>query len=1062
MSHSPEPRETNTFRATLLVPPLTILAIFTILLLGPPPTRVRLVVAGLVTAGLIAIFDQWARLRGVRAREATRDAIYRTAGGDLTLSRKELARSGDAQLAEALHGLLVEMERILGSFIRLAGAVSGVARELTSRGRDLSQAVVLQTNRAEETAGAIESTDSALRSLRKSMEELAGTAENAGASLHEMSASITEVSLSAQGLRTFVDETAQALSAMLGSLDEVAGSVEKLTSLAEETARATGAIREAALETDRQTRTAASLAERVARSAVSGKAAVSGTAEGMTGIRQAVTGAAAAATSLGEISTRIGEILRVIEEIAGRTNLLALNASIIAAQAGESGKAFSVVAGDIRELSDRTGLSTEEVRSLVVAVRGGVDQVRSLLTDALRRAEEGVTLSRTADAELTDIESLAAESKKAAAGIALVAAQQTQDVARVSEASSRVSEEVGRIYRASRAQVETAHGVGLRAERVKESTEQLSRAMQEQAMGSRQLLESMGKVTSAVESINQATGTLADGSSAVVQSMEVIRRATAQNAYAATAMNQTAQALEQEALLLKERASVFRLPAPKPGGRLRAALRYLDDENFDPAFSQTVPQAVLVKTWGEVLVRFAEGTRVVPELAERWEVDPTGTLFTFHLRRGVNFHEGGTLTSLEVKQSLERFLSPELAAPLAGAFDVIQGAPDFRAGHASHVSGIDTPDPATIRFNLERPLPFFLHLLTLPDVTIVPPSMQNRTKARLSPSGTGPFIPREIAFGKVARFDRFDGYWDRANVALDGVDLDISEDSEAGVFQRFLDGKLDVIWDVPYREAAQLMSDPKLRPYVDSSVQLHTSYVVLRCDRKPLDDVRVRRALNYAVDRNTLNERFFAGLTVVASSILPPHLLGHDTNLRPYRHDPDKAKALLREAGHEKLTLNVWLSPKDSRDPQNLVFALAKDLEAVGVTVQVETLTGEEMTARKKKGDYPHLRLTRWFADFPDPDTFFNALFYSKTEDVADFGFKNDDVDRLVEKGARAMDGREREGIYRELNRLIQSEAPGIFLFHNRGFVVHQPNLRGVRSYLMPPVVRWADLSFEA
>src|SRR5213075_589921 len=101
------------------------------------------------------------------------------------------------------------MERILASFIRLAGAVSGVARELTSRGRDLSQAVVLQTNRAEETAAAIEKTDAALRSLRKSMEELAGTAENAGAALHEMSASITEVSLSAQGLRTFVDETTQ-------------------------------------------------------------------------------------------------------------------------------------------------------------------------------------------------------------------------------------------------------------------------------------------------------------------------------------------------------------------------------------------------------------------------------------------------------------------------------------------------------------------------------------------------------------------------------------------------------------------------------------------------------------------------------------------------------------------------------------------------------------------------------------------------------------------------------------------------------------------------------------
>lgn len=1057
----PAANESPRVRASLFFSPAAVLVVFVILALGPPPSDTRLLVAGILTAGLVATFSQWARARGIKAREATRDALYRTSAGDLTLTKKELARSGDTQLADALHGLLIEMERILASFVRLSGAITAVARELASRGRDLSQAVVLQTNRAEETAGAIERTDAAIRSLRRSMEELAGTAENAGASLHEMSASITEVSLSVQGLRTFVDETARALAAMLTSLDEVAGAVENLTGLAEETARATAAIREATLETDRQTKTAASLAERVERAAVSGKAAVSGTVDGMSGIRGAVGGATEAASALGENSERIGEIVRVIEEIAGETNLLALNASILAAQSGESGRAFSVLADDIRDLSDRTSASTEEVRGLVTSVRSGVGDVRRLLSDARRRTDEGVDLARTADATLSDIERLAGESKRSAGGIASTAAQQTHDVARVSEASARVSAEAARIRSATREQVETARGVSLRAERVKESTEQLSRAMSEQATGSRTLLESMEKVTSAVDAIAEATATLAGGSSDIVQSMEAIRSATAQNAYAATAMSHTAQALEQEALMLRERASFFRLPAPVPGGRIRAALRYLSDPEFDPAFSQTVPQAVLVRTWGEGLVRYGDGTRIVPELAERWEVDPTGTLFTFHLRRGVLFHEGGVLTAVEAKGSFERFLSPELAAPLAGFFDVVQGVSDFRAGRASEVTGIEAPDPATLRFHLERPLPFFLHLLTLPDVTILPPSMSDRAKARLSPSGTGPFAPREIVFGKMARFDRFEGYWDRANVALDGVDLDLTEDSEAGVFQRFLEGKLDLTWDVPYPEAARLMADPTWRPYVDSSIQLHTSFVVLRCDRPPLDDVRVRRALNYAVDRNALNERLYAGLTVVASSILPPLLLGYDPNLPPYRHDPERAKALLREAGKTDIALSAWLAPQDARDPKHPLNALKGDFERVGVRIHVETLTGEEIAARKKRGERPDLRLSRWFADYPDPDSFFSSLFYSKTEDVAEFGFRNAEVDRLVERGARATDAREREAIYRELNRLIQAEAPGVFLFHDRGFVVHTPNLRGVRSHFLIPPVRWTDLSFE-
>jgi peptide/nickel transport system substrate-binding protein/oligopeptide transport system substrate-binding protein len=688
--------------------------------------------------------------------------------------------------------------------------------------------------------------------------------------------------------------------------------------------------------------------------------------------------------------------------------------------------------------------------------------VQRLLLETRRRAEQGVGLAKSSDEALSDIHRLADDAKKASEGIAAAAAQQTLDVARVSEASTRVSEEVARISGATREQAETARGVGLRAERVRQSAEQLSRAMSEQATGSRTLLDSMERVTSTVDAIAEATTTLADGSASVVRSMEGIRRGTAQTAYAATAMNLTAQALEQEALMLNERASVFRLPAPAPGGRVRAALRYVDVEDFDPAFATTIPLTVLAKTWGEGLVSFAEGTRILPELAERWEVDPTGTLFTFALRRGVLFHEGGILTSSEVKASFERYLSPALDAPLASVFDSILGFADYRSGKTPSLEGIETPDPGTVRFRLDRPVPFFLHLLTLPDVTIVPPSLASRARARLSPSGTGPFVPKELRFGKEARFDRFDGYRSRAQVALDGVDLDLTEDSEAGVYQRFLDGRLDVIWDIPYPEAAKLMADPVTRPYIDSAVQMHTSFLVMRCDRPPLSDVRVRRALNHAVDRHRLNERFFSGLTVLASSILPPHMLGHDPNLRPYRHDPERARALLAEAGHaEGLQLTTWLSPKDARDPLNPMSQLVADLRDVGVAVTIEVLTGEEMTARRRRGEFPSLRLLRWFADFPDPDNIFSSLFYSKTEDVIDVAYESADVDRLVEKGSRATDGKEREAIYRELNRLIQQDAPVVFLFHNRGFVVHSPRLRGVRSYLLPPPVRWIDLSFE-
>ncbi len=1060
-ARSAEPRARRRFVLPLL-PAALVFALFAILSASAPPSKTRLLTFGIVGAALVYAVERIFLGRERRAREATRDALHRTTAGDLTLHRDGLDDSFDPGLAQALHGLVVGMERILSSFVRLSDAVSAVARDLSLRGRQLAEAARAQRHRAEETAVAIQSNDTAISSLRSSMETLSAAADNAGASLHEMSTSIGEVSRSTAGLRTFVDETTGTLNGMLSALHEVASAVENLSTLAEETARATASIKETTLSTDRQTRTGARLAERVSAAAMSGKSAVSGTALGMNAVRESVVGAAQAAATLGERSERIGEILRVIEEIAGETNLLALNASIIAAQAGESGRAFSVLAGDIRDLSERTALSTEEVRGLVSAVREGVDEVRRLLSDARGRTDEGVDLARKADGTLDDIQRLSAESRRVSDGIATAAEQQALEVARVSEASTHVSEEVARIFRATRGQVETAREVGARAERVRDLTGQISRALEEQAAGSRTVLQSMGHVTSTVEDIAMATATLVEGSSSVVSSMEGIRQASAENAYAAAAMNQTSMGLEQEALMLKARASIFRFPVPLPGGRLRAALRYLDEENFDPAYSQTVPAAVLAATWGETLVRFGEGTRIVPSLAERWEVDATGRLYTFHLRRGVRFHDGSAMGAHEVKASFERFLSPELAAPLAGFFDAVEGAPDFRQGRARHVRGLETPDSSTLTVRLAEPLPFFLQLLTLTDCTVVPPSLSDRKKARLSPLGTGAFFPREIRFGQAARFDRFDLHWNRSQVALDGVDLDLVEDTEAGVLQRFLDQRLDVIWDIPAPDAARLAGDPAWRPYLDSSVQLHTSFLALRCDKPPLDDVRVRRALNLAIDRNLLNERFLSGLSVVASSLLPPHVLGHDPTLRPYRCEPEKARQLLVEAGYPNgLKLTAWLTPKDNVDPKNPFPELIASFAAIGIEVKLEVMPGDDMAARKKRGERPHLRLTRWFADFPDPDSFFNSLLYSKTEDVAELGYTNEHLDRLVERGARAMDGREREAIYRELNRLVQDEAPVVFLFHNRGFVLHQPWVRGVRSYFITPSVRFSELWFE-
>src|SRR5439155_25392492 len=180
----------------------------------------------------------------------------------------------------------------------------------------------------------------------------------------EMSASIEEVSRIADALAEFVEQTATAIDQMIASIHQVATNTESCSSFATETASSMVEMNASSEQIGNSARQSSQLAASVKAAASEGRQAVNGTVEGMRRNESAMVEAAGALTELGDRSQEIGEIVRVIDEIAGQTNLLALNAAIIAAQAGDRGRGFAVVADEIRELSERTSVSTDEIRTL--------------------------------------------------------------------------------------------------------------------------------------------------------------------------------------------------------------------------------------------------------------------------------------------------------------------------------------------------------------------------------------------------------------------------------------------------------------------------------------------------------------------------------------------------------------------------------------------------------------------------------------------------------------------------------------------------------------------------
>ncbi|HEY6844000.1 MAG TPA: methyl-accepting chemotaxis protein, partial [Thermoanaerobaculia bacterium] len=328
----------------------------------------------------IVIFEIWLR-RVLGRRDEAISFLNRITAGDLTVSARDIVdKTRSERMAASLRALVSNLERTIRRFGQLASDVSAASQQMSGRSRVLARGVAEQLVSTEATSGSVGQIDQSITNLRTSMEELSANAEETSASILEMSASIEEVSRIADTLAQFVEETASAIEEMIVSINEVASNTESFSSFAIETASSMVEMNATTEEIGRSARQSSELAKSVKAAASEGRQAVSGTVEGMQRIQSAVN---EAKTALGELAARseeIGEIVRVIDEITGQTNLLALNAAIIAAQAGERGRAFAVVADEIRDLSERTSVSTDEIRTLIGNVQRSIGRASEQMT----------------------------------------------------------------------------------------------------------------------------------------------------------------------------------------------------------------------------------------------------------------------------------------------------------------------------------------------------------------------------------------------------------------------------------------------------------------------------------------------------------------------------------------------------------------------------------------------------------------------------------------------------------------------------------------------------------
>jgi peptide/nickel transport system substrate-binding protein/oligopeptide transport system substrate-binding protein len=406
--------------------------------------------------------------------------------------------------------------------------------------------------------------------------------------------------------------------------------------------------------------------------------------------------------------------------------------------------------------------------------------------------------------------------------------------------------------------------------------------------------------------------------------------------------------------------------------------------------------------------------------------------------------------------SWHRALAPATKSGAASFLFPIRGAKDFNGGTANTVAGLAAPNDSTVVVTLGEPLAIFTKMLAMPVAAIVPEKLPANFGEH--PIGTGPWKLVEWKHDDYLLFAKNPDYFGGAPEADTLRARVIAEPSTA--VAEFESGNVDIL-QIPATEAGDWMEDESKKPLLRSTPALELVYVGINTTRGPLADVRVRQAINYAIDIPRIIERLISGRGTRAAGVVPPALAGYDSTRKPYPYDPKKAKELLAAAGHPNgIDVELWVGMV----PIYLRIAetIQAYLNAVGIRTKIVQRESAAARGAARKGQ-TDMMLKDWYADYPDAEDFLYPLLHSTNKGAGGniSFFQNATFDSLVTASRRELDETKRNALYRQADSLALAEAPMVFLYFYDELYAVQPWLKN----FTPPVIfngqRWMNVTIE-
>ena len=450
-----------------------------------------------------------------------------------------------------------------------------------------------------------------------------------------------------------------------------------------------------------------------------------------------------------------------------------------------------------------------------------------------------------------------------------------------------------------------------------------------------------------------------------------------------------------------------------------------EPQALDPAAVTAVNDFRILMNVYDGLVRYASGTlEVEPALATDWDISDDGTVYTFTLREGVTFHDGSPFDAEAVVFNFERMLNDDHPYHDTGPFPL--------AFFFSAVESVEAVDDMTVRFTLNAPYAPFLSNLAYPTGLIVSPQavMDQGAEFGRNPSGTGPFRFVEWRSNEAVVIEANPDYWDGAP-ELEAVVFRPITDANTRVAE-MLSGGIDLMVEVPPVALSEFQGDAF---NIVEQAGPHVWFLILNMREGPFTDQLVRQAANYAINKTALVEEVLEGTAAVAAGPTPPAFAwAYNEELEPYPYDPDRARELLAEAGVENPSITFYVTEGGSGmlDPVAMGTAIQADLEAVGFDVTIETYEWNTFLGRVNPGLEGEADMAEMAWMTNDPDTLpYLALRTDAFPDAGGFNsgyYSNPEVDALLEEARTATSQDRRAELYREMQAIVQEDAPWVFV----------------------------------